>query len=97
MQKQKSTIKNKRAPNMKTTAAVTKISASELRSMSRRELLSLTRALINVRDGRTIDFSVPYATHKVLRCARKVEKMPQSQREETIVQINSFVINLLYS
>ena len=60
----------------------------ELKELTQKELLTLTRVLINVRDGRDISFSIPSSTPKVIACAKKIEKMPKEKQQKEIAKIN---------
>lgn len=65
-----------------------------LKNMTKPEILSLTRALINVRDGRDIEFLVPFPSDKVIKNARRVAKMPQKIREKEIDRVNTIALKV---
>ena len=64
----------------------------ELRNMTQKELLALTRVLINVRDGREGSFSIQ-TTPEVINCARRIERMPKITQQKMIAKINKLVFD----
>lgn len=69
------------------------IPEKELMELSQKELLTLTRALINVRDGRSVSFSISTVTPKVIACAEKVEGLPKHCQDKEIARINKFAFD----
>ena len=56
--------------------------------LTQKELLTLSRVLINVRDGREITFSVPVATPKIIHRAKRIESLPKALQQDIIAKIN---------
>lgn len=59
---------------------------------SRRELLVLSMALMNIREGREMSFLVGKASPRVIRCAKRIAKMPAEEQREEMKRINLLAI-----